>query len=112
MLRGSRKRKGETAWGRRDLHAADDPGLGEGGRGRGPGGRGVGDHDVPLHRRARARGVPAPLAARALSHSLVAGWRRSLSLSPAVCSAAAGAGGESFLDARRSGGGALGPFEG
>lgn len=38
-------------------HAADDPGLGEGGvrrgggGGRGPSGLGCGEHDVPLHRR-------------------------------------------------------------
>ena len=50
-------RKGEAVWGSQALHAADDPGLGEGGvgrgggGGRGPGGLGVGDHDVPLHRR-------------------------------------------------------------
>ena len=55
--RQQERRKRICVWGRRGSHAADDPGIGEGGggrRGRGPGGRWVGDHDVPLHRRARA----------------------------------------------------------
>ena len=55
--RQQERRKRICVWGRRGSHAADDPGIGEGGggrRGRGPGGRWVGDHDVPLHRRAHA----------------------------------------------------------